>query len=70
MSSARRNPITGAIVVAEVVLTDAAADPANVRAELLDACRRELAAFKVPAMLGFIPALALTAGGKLERAVA
>ena len=67
---ARRNPITGAIVVAEVVLTDAAADPANVRAELLDACRRELAAFKVPAMLGFIPALALTAGGKLERAVA
>jgi len=66
----RRNPITGAIVVAEVVLTDTAADPATVKAEILDACRRELAPFKVPAMLGFTPALALTAGGKLERAFA
>ena len=67
---ARRNPITGAIVVAEVVLTEVAVDPATVKTEILDACRRELAPFKVPAMLGFIPALALTAGGKLERAVA
>jgi acyl-coenzyme A synthetase/AMP-(fatty) acid ligase len=67
---ARRNPITGAIVVAEVVLTEAPADPGAVKAEILDACRRELAAFKVPAMLGFIAALPLTAGGKLERAVA
>jgi acyl-coenzyme A synthetase/AMP-(fatty) acid ligase len=67
---ARRSPITGAVVVAEVVLTDEPADPRAVKAEILDACRRELAAFKVPAMLGFTPALALSAGGKLERAVA
>jgi len=67
---ARKSPITGAIVIAEVVLTDAPAEPAALKAEILDACRRELAAFKVPAMLGFVPALALSAGGKLERAVA
>jgi acyl-coenzyme A synthetase/AMP-(fatty) acid ligase len=67
---ARRNPITGAIVVAEVVLNDAGADAGAVKPQILDACRRELAPFKVPAMVSFVPALALTAGGKLERAVA
>jgi acyl-coenzyme A synthetase/AMP-(fatty) acid ligase len=67
---ARRNPITGAIVVAEVVLADPASDPQAVKAEILGLCRRELAAFKVPAMLDFMPVLAMTAGGKLERAVA
>jgi acyl-CoA synthetase (AMP-forming)/AMP-acid ligase II len=33
-------------------------------------CRRELAPFKVPASVKFAPTLAMTAGGKLERAVA
>jgi len=63
----RRNPITGAIVVAEVVLADAANDEATVKAEILSACRRDLAPHKVPAGLRFVPALAMTAGGKLER---
>ena len=65
----RRNPITGAIVVAEVVLKPGAGE-ARVRAEILQSCRAELAPFKVPTMLKFVPALAITAGGKLERAVA
>jgi acyl-coenzyme A synthetase/AMP-(fatty) acid ligase len=67
---ARRNPITGAIVVAEVVLNDVSGDAGAVKPQILEACRRELAPFKVPAMLSFVPALALTAGGKLERALA
>jgi acyl-coenzyme A synthetase/AMP-(fatty) acid ligase len=65
----RRNPITGAIVVAEVVLRDGA-DEAQVRTEIAESCRAELAPFKSPAMIKFVPALAMTAGGKLERAVA
>jgi acyl-coenzyme A synthetase/AMP-(fatty) acid ligase len=69
---ARRNPITGAVVVADVVL----AEPANaagpdttdrLKIELLDACRRTLPAHKVPAMLHFVPALELNAAGKLVR---
>jgi acyl-coenzyme A synthetase/AMP-(fatty) acid ligase len=64
----RRNPITGAIVVAEVVLAGAASDEAALKAEILSACRRDLAPHKVPAGLRFVPALAMTAGGKLERA--
>jgi acyl-coenzyme A synthetase/AMP-(fatty) acid ligase len=69
---ARRNPITGAVVVADVVLANptspAASDtPDVVKSDLLDACRRTLAAHKVPATLRFVPALEFTAGGKLVR---
>ncbi len=64
----RKSPITGAIVIADVVLTDAANDNATFRQAILDACREKLPAFKVPAMLRFVPALAMTAGGKLVRA--
>jgi acyl-coenzyme A synthetase/AMP-(fatty) acid ligase len=69
---ARRNPITGAVVVADVVLAEpavsAAADSAErVKTELLNACRRTLSAHKVPAMLRFVPTLELTAAGKLVR---
>jgi acyl-CoA synthetase (AMP-forming)/AMP-acid ligase II len=68
----RRNPITGAVIVAEVVLSDgqnpADADAAErVKDELLNACRRSLAAHKVPALLRFVPGLELTAAGKLVR---
>ena len=69
----RRNPITGAVVVAEVVLAEpsaAAQDPdaaQRVRTELLAACRRVLPAHKVPAILHFVAALDMTAAGKLVR---
>ena len=70
---ARRNPITGAVVVADVVLndqdttarTEGAAE--DIKSELLRACRRALPAHKVPAMLRLVPALELTAAGKLVR---
>jgi len=68
----RRNPITGALIVAEVVLhtpegQEAEANRDNLKDELLQACRRTLAAHKVPAMLRFVPSLELTAAGKLVR---
>jgi len=69
---ARRNPLTGSLVVAEVVLTDSesAADAATfdkIKSDLLSACRRTLAAHKVPAQLRFVPALELSSAGKLVR---
>ena len=67
----RRNPITGAVVTAEVVLADAAAaGPAadeSIRQEILAACRTRLAAHKVPALIRFVPALEMSAAGKLVR---
>ena len=69
---ARRNPITGAVVVADVVAAGAppgagAPDLERLRAELLSECRRLLPAHKVPAMLRFVPELDLTPAGKLVR---
>jgi acyl-coenzyme A synthetase/AMP-(fatty) acid ligase len=68
---ARRSPITGAVVVADVVLADpahaAGPDAERVKADLLNACRENLPAYKVPATLRLVPALELTAGGKLVR---
>ena len=69
---ARKNPITGAVVVADVVLTDAAVGSgetaqAGIRTALLDACRAALQPHKVPTMLRFVPALELTPAGKLVR---
>jgi acyl-coenzyme A synthetase/AMP-(fatty) acid ligase len=69
----RRNPITGAVVVADVVLTDAAQVPAEseaaerVKSDLLSACRQRLPPHKVPSTLRFVPALDLTPAGKLVR---
>lgn len=64
----RSSPIVGALVVAEVVLADGApveADP--LRRELIGACRAVLAPHKVPALLHFVPALDLSAAGKMVR---
>jgi acyl-coenzyme A synthetase/AMP-(fatty) acid ligase len=70
---AKRNPIMGALVVAEVVLEDAVGDGLdgssadNLRNELLECCRRALPGHKVPARLTFVSALELTPAGKLVR---
>jgi len=69
---ARRNPITGAIVVADIVLSDPLGMPGEAAAEklrtdLLDRCRRTLPAHKVPALLRFVPSLDVTAAGKMVR---
>jgi len=68
---ARRNPVLGAVVAAEVVLLDPADGEGDagraLRAAILDRCRVELAAHKAPATLKFVASLAITAGGKQER---
>jgi acyl-coenzyme A synthetase/AMP-(fatty) acid ligase len=66
---AKRNAIMGALVVAEVVLEHApeTGESERIRNDLLEACRRILPAHKVPARLSFVPALELTAAGKLVR---
>jgi acyl-coenzyme A synthetase/AMP-(fatty) acid ligase len=66
---AKRNAIMGALVIAEVVLEQApqTGETDRIRNDLLEACRRILPAHKVPARLSFVPALELTAAGKLVR---
>ena len=69
----RKSPITGALVVADVVLASqpdcavAEEQSSAVRGEILDLCRARLAHHKVPAMIRFVPALAVAESGKLKR---
>jgi acyl-coenzyme A synthetase/AMP-(fatty) acid ligase len=70
--TARKNPIVGTIVAAEVVLVsngeplDSAAVEST-RAEIIEACRGSLAAHKVPASIRFTSSLAVSPSGKLGR---
>ncbi len=68
--SARRNPIIGAIVVANIVLDDSVA-PADandaLKQDILAFCRSALPAHKVPAAIKFVSSLAVTPAGKLVR---
>jgi acyl-CoA synthetase (AMP-forming)/AMP-acid ligase II len=64
---ARKNPIIGALIAADVVLEAGVGESPALRAAIIDACRARLAPYKVPALVRFVPALAMTAGGKLAR---
>jgi acyl-CoA synthetase (AMP-forming)/AMP-acid ligase II len=67
-AKSRRSPITGSIVVADVILTAGNADRAKeIREEILANCRASLASHKVPAVIRFVEALDVTPAGKLAR---
>ena len=64
----KKNPITGALVVADVVLKGAPETPSSeVRLDILRLCRETLPPHKVPATINFVPALAVAESGKLMR---
>lgn len=65
--TARRSPVTGAIVVADVVAEAGAEVGEALKGDILAACRRALAAHKVPAVIRIVPALDVAASGKLAR---
>jgi acyl-coenzyme A synthetase/AMP-(fatty) acid ligase len=68
-----RNPFTGSLVAADVVL-NGASDPAGAggrnvdfKREILQICHDSLAPHKIPATIRFVPALEMAAAGKLVR---
>lgn len=68
-AKSRRSPITGAIVVADVILADgdSAGRSDEIRKAILADCKASLASHKVPAVIRFVPSLDVTAAGKLAR---
>jgi acyl-CoA synthetase (AMP-forming)/AMP-acid ligase II len=68
---AKKNPITGALVVADVILKTAAVsekeDQASTRNSILQLCREFLPPYKVPAVINIVTSLALDASGKVMR---
>jgi acyl-coenzyme A synthetase/AMP-(fatty) acid ligase len=67
----RKNPITGAIVVADVVLRGPLDQPvertSGLKQEILQVCRNSLPQHKVPAAIRFVPSLDLSPAGKAAR---
>jgi acyl-CoA synthetase (AMP-forming)/AMP-acid ligase II len=67
-AKSRRSPITGSVVVADVILTAEGANRAKeIRDEILVDCRASLASHKVPAVIRFVEVLDVTPAGKLAR---
>ncbi len=64
---ARRNPITGSLVMADVVLRDGTTPREGLERAILASCRQRLPAYKAPVKLRFLDELSLTSGGKLAR---
>jgi acyl-coenzyme A synthetase/AMP-(fatty) acid ligase len=67
----RKNPVIGAVVVAEVVLDNgrdtAVEDMEQIKRELLQLCRSTLPLHKVPVAMNVVPRLAVMASGKMAR---
>jgi acyl-coenzyme A synthetase/AMP-(fatty) acid ligase len=69
----RKSPITGAVVVADVVLERAlgigegTVEAEALKHEIVEICHGALAPHKVPAAIRFVPALVVTGSGKLAR---
>lgn len=64
---ARRNPIMGSLVIADVVLADPTLSWSAVRDDILTHCRSRLAQWKVPTIVRAVETIELTAAGKVAR---
>ena len=67
--SARRNPIMGDLIVAEVAPRNAATprEAGALETEILELCRARLPRHMVPVTIRFVPAIDILASGKLAR---
>jgi acyl-coenzyme A synthetase/AMP-(fatty) acid ligase len=67
----KKNPIVGALVVADVVLKTASQadhyDLRELQLDILRFCRDALSSYKVPAAVHIVPSLAISESGKLVR---
>jgi acyl-coenzyme A synthetase/AMP-(fatty) acid ligase len=66
----KKSPITGSIVIADVVLKSGACvggELIELKGDILKLCREALPRHKIPASISFVPALDVAASGKLAR---
>jgi acyl-coenzyme A synthetase/AMP-(fatty) acid ligase len=66
----KQNPVTGSIVIADVVLKAdcaRAGGELQIKNDILALCRDALPRYKVPAAISIVPALDVGATGKLAR---
>lgn len=70
----KASSLTGAVVIADVVLKPSSTDPhsstQDLKNQILRHCRESLSPYKVPAVINFVPVLDVSGTGKLQRASA
>lgn len=64
---AKKNPIMGSLVCAEVIPKDLDIDKTVVKKQILEYCRNNLESFKIPAILKIVDDLEITQSGKIKR---
>jgi len=64
---AKKNPMMGALVCADIVPLDSSMEKKVLKKEILTHCKKHLEAFKVPALLKIVDELNITQSGKLKR---
>jgi acyl-coenzyme A synthetase/AMP-(fatty) acid ligase len=68
---AKKNPVTGFVVVADVVAKSegelSTQDMQALRASLTQFCRKSLASHKIPVSFNFVPELSVGGSGKMSR---
>lgn len=64
---AKKNPITGSLVIADVVLRNTPVSCVERQQEILQFCRAELAPHKVPTAINIVPMLNIGESGKMVR---
>jgi acyl-coenzyme A synthetase/AMP-(fatty) acid ligase len=68
---AKKSPVTGSLVVADVVLkldpSSESNDRRATREDILQLCRETLSAYKVPAIINIVPSLTVAESGKVMR---
>lgn len=64
---AKKNPITGAIVAADFILSDRNADPAKIRSDLRVHAEKNLKRYQVPALFKIVDKFETNAAGKILR---
>jgi acyl-coenzyme A synthetase/AMP-(fatty) acid ligase len=66
----RRNPITGSLVSADIILKEASPPndrTAAIRREILEICQQSLAKHKIPVIVHYVSSLEIAGAGKLVR---
>lgn len=64
---AKTSSMMGSLVMADIVLLDQSADSKDTKKQVLEFCKENLAAFKVPAMLKVVQNIQITQSGKIKR---
>lgn len=64
---AKKNPMMGSLVCADVIPKDLTVDKILLKKQLLEFCRNNLENFKVPAILKIVNDLEITQSGKIKR---